>query len=59
MLPQLTYRRKFGEKSALRLVKVTDAPSEYPTYAPGYYAVFFDDPFTGIHFELSYTPLLR
>lgn len=39
-------------------IKVTDAPSGYPTYTPGYYAVFFDDPFTGIHFELSYTPLL-
>jgi hypothetical protein len=27
-------------------------------YTPGYYAVFFDDPITGIHFELSYTPLI-
>jgi catechol 2,3-dioxygenase-like lactoylglutathione lyase family enzyme len=39
-------------------IEVTDAPSEYPTYTPGYYAVFFNDPFTGIHFELSFTPLL-
>lgn len=39
-------------------VHVTDPPAEYPTYTPGYYAVFFDDPFTGIHFELSHTPLI-
>ena len=39
-------------------VEVTDLPAEYPTYAPGYYAVFFNDPFTGIHFELSYTPMI-
>ncbi|WP_198342164.1 VOC family protein [Nitrosococcus watsonii] len=39
-------------------VNVTDAPTEYPTYTPGYYAVFFDDPFTGIHFELAHTPLI-
>jgi catechol 2,3-dioxygenase-like lactoylglutathione lyase family enzyme len=39
-------------------VEVTDAPAEYPAYAPGYYAVFFDDPFTGIHFELSHAPFL-
>jgi catechol 2,3-dioxygenase-like lactoylglutathione lyase family enzyme len=39
-------------------VDVTDVPAEYPTYSPGYYAVFFNDPFTGIHFELSHTPLL-
>lgn len=39
-------------------VHVTDAPAEYPTYTPGYYAVFFDDPVTGIHFELSHTPWL-
>jgi len=37
-------------------VEVTDPPTEYPVYAPGYYAVFFNDPITGIHFELSYTP---
>lgn len=39
-------------------VEVTDIPSEYPTYTPGYYAVFFNDPITGIHFELSYTPMI-
>ncbi|EXJ13437.1 VOC family protein [Imhoffiella purpurea] len=39
-------------------VKVTEPPAEYPVYAPGYYAVFFDDPFTGIHFELSHTPTI-
>ncbi|MCB1740748.1 MAG: VOC family protein [Gammaproteobacteria bacterium] len=39
-------------------VHVTDSPEEYPVYTPGYYAVFFDDPISGIHFELSHTPLL-
>lgn len=39
-------------------VPVTDPPAEYPTYTPGYYAVFFDDPITGIHFELSHTPMI-
>jgi catechol 2,3-dioxygenase-like lactoylglutathione lyase family enzyme len=39
-------------------IEVTDTPADYPTYSPGYYAVFFNDPITGIHFELSYTPLL-
>ena len=39
-------------------VEVSEPPAEYPTYTPGYYAVFFDDPYTGIHFELSHTPLL-
>jgi catechol 2,3-dioxygenase-like lactoylglutathione lyase family enzyme len=34
---------------------VTDAPAEYPIYAPGYYAVFFLDP-TGIRWELAFTP---
>lgn len=38
-------------------VAVTEAPAEYTVYAPGYYAVFFDDPFTGIHWELAHTPL--
>jgi catechol 2,3-dioxygenase-like lactoylglutathione lyase family enzyme len=37
-------------------VPVTDAPAEYAIYAPGYYAVFFDDPINGIHWELAYTP---
>jgi catechol 2,3-dioxygenase-like lactoylglutathione lyase family enzyme len=34
---------------------VTEAPQDYPIYAPGYYAVFFIDP-TGIRWELAYTP---
>jgi catechol 2,3-dioxygenase-like lactoylglutathione lyase family enzyme len=38
-------------------VEVTEAPADYPVYTPGYYAVFFNDPYTGIHFELSYTPV--
>jgi catechol 2,3-dioxygenase-like lactoylglutathione lyase family enzyme len=37
-------------------VTVTDAPAEYAIYAPGYYAVFFDDPINGIHWELAHTP---
>jgi len=37
-------------------VPVTDAPTEYAVYAPGYYAVFFDDPINGIHWELAHTP---
>jgi catechol 2,3-dioxygenase-like lactoylglutathione lyase family enzyme len=37
-------------------VPVTDPPAEYPLYAPGYYAVFFDDPINGIHWELAHTP---
>ena len=36
-------------------ITVTDSPTEYPIYAPGYYAVFFIDP-TGIRWELAYTP---
>jgi catechol 2,3-dioxygenase-like lactoylglutathione lyase family enzyme len=39
-------------------VEVTDPPADYPVYTPGYYAVFFNDPITGIHFELSHTPLI-
>ena len=39
-------------------IAVTDAPAEYPVYAPGYYAVFFDDPINGIHWELAHTPRL-
>ena len=39
-------------------IEVTDAPAEYPTYTPGYYAVFFNDPITGIHFELAHTPVI-
>lgn len=37
-------------------IEVTEAPTEYPVYAPSYYAVFFNDPITGIHFELAATP---
>ncbi len=36
-------------------VKISDVPRDYPIYAPGYYAVFFDDP-VGIHWELAFTP---
>ncbi|GAB3040344.1 hypothetical protein GCM10027285_26650 [Oleiagrimonas citrea] len=39
-------------------IPVTDAPQAYPIYSPGYYAVFFDDPINGIHWELAHTPLL-
>lgn len=39
-------------------IEVTEPPSEYPVYSPGYYAVFFNDPITGIHFELAHTPLI-
>ncbi|WP_319532522.1 VOC family protein [uncultured Cohaesibacter sp.] len=39
-------------------VAVTETPAEYPIYAPGYYAVFFDDPINGIHWELAYIPRL-
>jgi catechol 2,3-dioxygenase-like lactoylglutathione lyase family enzyme len=39
-------------------IEVTEAPADYPVYAPGYYAVFFDDPINGIHWELAYTPRL-
>jgi catechol 2,3-dioxygenase-like lactoylglutathione lyase family enzyme len=39
-------------------IEVTDIPAEHPIYYPGYYAVVFNDPITGIHFELSHTPLL-
>jgi catechol 2,3-dioxygenase-like lactoylglutathione lyase family enzyme len=38
-------------------IEVTEAPADYPVYSPGYYAVFFNDPYTGIHFELSHTPI--
>jgi len=37
-------------------IPVTDPPAEYAIYAPGYYAVFFDDPVNGIHWELAHTP---
>ncbi|MCJ9428881.1 VOC family protein [Kordiimonas marina] len=37
-------------------IPVTEAPAAYDIYAPGYYAVFFDDPINGIHWELATTP---
>ena len=37
-------------------VHVTDEPKDYPQYWPGYYAVFFDDPINGIHWELAWVP---
>lgn len=37
-------------------LKVTEAPAEYPLYAPGYYGVFFDDPINGFHLELAHIP---
>lgn len=39
-----------------RGIPVTDEPMEYPQYWPGYYAVFFDDPINGIHWELAWMP---
>jgi len=39
-------------------LSVTDPPAAYPIYAPGYYAVFFDDPINGIHWELAHIPRL-
>ncbi len=41
-----------------RGVTVTDPPGEYPEYTPGYYAVFFDDPINGIHWELAHLPAI-
>ncbi|MEM6105758.1 VOC family protein [Mycobacterium sp. 050272] len=39
-----------------RDLHVTDEPKEYPQYWPGYYAVLFDDPINGIHWELAWLP---
>ncbi|OBI02892.1 VOC family protein [Mycobacterium scrofulaceum] len=39
-----------------RDIPVTDEPKGYPQYWPGYYAVFFDDPINGIHWELVWIP---
>lgn len=36
-------------------VTILDAPSEYPDYGTGYYAVFFSDP-DGIKLEYVFTP---
>ncbi|MET9200191.1 VOC family protein [Gordonia sp. NPDC003585] len=45
-----------SEFLAAREVPVTDEPQPYPQYWPGYYAVFFDDPVSGIHWELAHVP---
>ncbi|EJW10284.1 hypothetical protein A33M_0221 [Rhodovulum sp. PH10] len=57
------WARSRGEVSAFyrdfllaKNIPVTDPPAEYPIYAPGYVAVFFDDPINGIHWELAHTP---
>lgn len=47
------FRREF---LAQRNIHVTDEPQQYPQYWPGYYAVFFDDPINGIHWELAWLP---
>ena len=39
-----------------RGIPVSDEPKDYPQYWPGYYAVFFDDPINGIHWELAWVP---
>ena len=36
-------------------IKVLDAPAEYPQSAPGYYAVYFEDP-DGLKFEAVHMP---
>ena len=36
-------------------IKVLDAPAEYPHYAPGYYAVYFEDA-DGLKFEVVHMP---
>ncbi len=36
-------------------IKVLDAPAEYPQYAPGYYAVYFEDA-DGLKFEVVHMP---
>jgi catechol 2,3-dioxygenase-like lactoylglutathione lyase family enzyme len=50
--------RFHAEFLTTRGIPVTDPPNEYPHYAPGYYAVFFDDPINGIHWELTHLPLI-
>ncbi|OBI59483.1 hypothetical protein A5667_15165 [Mycolicibacterium fortuitum] len=39
-----------------RGIPVSDEPKDYPQYWPGCYAVFFDDPINGIHWELAWVP---
>lgn len=36
-------------------IRVLDEPAEYPQYAPGYYAVYFEDP-DGLKFEAVHMP---
>ncbi len=48
----------YREFLTTRGIRVTDQPKEYPHYVPGYYAVFFDDPINGIHWELARTPII-
>jgi len=36
-------------------IRVLDAPAEYPQYAPGFYAVYFED-FDGLKFEAVHMP---
>jgi glyoxylase I family protein len=36
-------------------IRVLDAPAEYPQYAPGFYAVYFED-FDGMKFEVVHMP---
>jgi catechol 2,3-dioxygenase-like lactoylglutathione lyase family enzyme len=40
---------------AERSIRVLDAPAEYPQYAPGYYAVYFEDE-DGLKFEAVHMP---
>jgi glyoxylase I family protein len=39
-----------------RGIPVLDPPAEYPQYAEGYYAVFFEDP-DGLKYEVVHMPL--
>jgi catechol 2,3-dioxygenase-like lactoylglutathione lyase family enzyme len=48
--------RFYREFLTKRGIAVTDDPMEYPQYWPGYYAVFFDEPINGIHWELAWLP---
>lgn len=50
--------RFYSEFLVPRRIPVTDLPKEYPVYTPGYYAVFFDDPINGIHWELARLPTI-
>ncbi len=43
------------ERLLARGVRVLDAPAEYPQYAPGYYAVYFED-LNGLKFEVVHMP---